>query len=99
MDQLSVSLAGTTPGPITAEHGAPAAARALNRAVSTAVSDLNSAGYAGEGRELTFSVDHATKKPVIKVIETATKEVISQWPPEYLLEIAAQNTNDKRDSG
>ncbi len=51
--------------------------------------------YPGEGREVTFSLDPATKAPVIKVIDTATKEVISQWPPEYLLQIAAENTTRK----
>src|SRR5579863_2875961 len=63
--------------------------RALNRSVSQAVQTVNEAGYAGDGREVTFSVDQATKQPVIKVIDTATNQVLLQWPPEYLLQIAA----------
>jgi flagellar protein FlaG len=63
--------------------------RALNLSVSAAVQTVNEAGYAGAGREVTFSVDQATKQPVIKVIDTSTKEVLRQWPPEYLLQIAA----------
>ncbi len=73
----------------------PAVDHTLNRAISAAVGKLNDAGYPGEGREVTFSIDQATKRPVIKVIETSTKEVITQWPPEYLLEMAAENTNDR----
>src|SRR5579863_3113759 len=66
-----------------------AQSRALNRSVSEAVHTMNEAGYAGDGREVTFSVDQATKQPVIKVIDTATNRVLLQWPPEYLLQIAA----------
>jgi uncharacterized FlaG/YvyC family protein len=66
--------------------------RTLTRAVSEAVGKLNNAGYAGEGREVTFSIDHSTKQPVIKVIDSATKQVITQFPPEYVLALAAENT-------
>jgi flagellar protein FlaG len=73
--------------------------RALNRSVSAAVQTVNDAGYPGEGREVTFSVDQATKHPVIKVVDTSTKEVIQQWPPEYLLQLAADAQKLTRDSG
>jgi uncharacterized FlaG/YvyC family protein len=73
--------------------------RAVNRSVSTAVQTLNANGYAGDGRELTYSVDQATKQPVIRVIDTSTREVLEQWPPEYLLQIAAESNKLTRDSG
>lgn len=73
----------------------PVADRTLNRAISAAVGKLNDAGYAGEGREVTFSIDQSTKKTVIKVIDTDTNEVITQWPPEYLLQLAAETTNNR----
>ena len=60
---------------------------------------VNDAGYPGDGREVTFSVDQATKRPVIKVVDTLTKEVIQQWPPEYLLQFAADVRRLTRDSG
>ncbi|HTA44907.1 MAG TPA: flagellar protein FlaG [Bryobacteraceae bacterium] len=96
----------TSINPITVlpagSSGAPATAtpvdRTLNRAVSEAVGKLNDAGYAGEGREVTFSIDHSTQQPVIKVIDTVTKEVITQFPPRYVLALA-DNTSDIRDSG
>jgi flagellar protein FlaG len=69
--------------------------QSVSRAASSAVRQLNSAGYAGEGREVTFSLDPATRIPVIKVIDSSTKEVIRQLPQEYLLEIAAENTARK----
>jgi flagellar protein FlaG len=73
--------------------------RALNRSVSAAVQTVNDAGYPGDGREVTFSVDQATKRPVIKVVDTSTKEVLQQWPPEYLLQLAADAEKLTRDSG
>jgi uncharacterized FlaG/YvyC family protein len=98
MGQISVN-AVTLAAPAPGISAAPSAGQTLNRAVSAAVGQLNEAGYAGQGREITFSVDPATKQSVIKVIDTATKEVINQLPPEYLLQIAAEKSNDSRDSG
>jgi flagellar protein FlaG len=100
MEQISINSVAAVPTRSPVETGSAAAAgRTLNRAVSTAVSDLNNAGFPGAGRELTFSVDQVTKAPVIKVIDTETREVISQIPSAYLLQIAADNTNNGRDSG
>jgi uncharacterized FlaG/YvyC family protein len=100
MGQISVNAVSFDPAP--SSGSAPSQAptdRTLNRAVSVAVGKLNEASYAGEGREVTFSVDPATRQPVVKVIDSATKEVISQLPPEYLLQIAGDETTSARNSG
>ena len=99
MGQISVNSVTSLAVPPSSTPAAPTAGRTLNRAVSAAVGQLNEAGFAGAGREVTFSVDPATKQPVVKVIDTATKEVIRQLPPEYLLQVAADSANDSRDSG
>jgi flagellar protein FlaG len=100
MSQISVSAVSSNPVPPSAEQVSQAPAdRTLNRAVSAAVGKLNESSYAGEGREVTFSVDPATKQPVVKVIDTATKEVIRQLPPEYLLQIAADDASGVESSG
>jgi uncharacterized FlaG/YvyC family protein len=65
--------------------------RALTQAVSGAVQKLNKSGIAGEGREITFSVDPGTRIPVVKVVDTNTNEVINQWPPEYALRLAEEH--------
>jgi flagellar protein FlaG len=74
-------------------------ALAYNRAVSAAVQTLNDAGYAGAGREVTISLDQATRRPVVKVVDTATNEVIQQWPTQYVLQLAADSQKAGRDSG
>ncbi len=73
--------------------------RAVTQAVSTAVRKVNDSGYLGEGKEITFSFDRASHTPVIKVVDTETKEILHQWPSEYLLEIAAEPSRQTRDSG
>jgi uncharacterized FlaG/YvyC family protein len=98
MAQLSVTplpaVASTAPvNPTSAKE------RALNVSIAVAVKTLNSAGYAGDGREVTFSFDQATRRPIIRVVDTATKEVLHQWPPEYLLQLAADTNKLTRDSG
>jgi flagellar protein FlaG len=100
MSQISVSAVSSHPLP-SSEAPVPQASadRTLNRAVSVAVGKLNASSYAGEGREVTFSVDPTTKQPVVKVIDTATKEVIRQLPPAYLLQIAGDDASGTRNSG
>jgi len=93
----SLSAAGETagaPNPPTSPE-----TRVLNQAVSAAVTRLNEASYLGEGREVQHSVAPGTHTPVIKVVDTQTKEVITQWPPEYLLQLAAELSARTRDSG
>jgi flagellar protein FlaG len=74
------------------------AQRAVTQEVLGAVKRLNEAGYAGEGKEITFSIDRTTRLPVVKVVDTNTKEVLQQWPAEYVLQLAADYTRSQRDS-
>ena len=73
--------------------------RTLNQSVAVAAGKLNAANYLGEGREIQHSIAPGTHTPVIKVVDTQTKEVIAQWPPEYLLQLAADLKGPTRDSG
>ncbi|HVN48214.1 MAG TPA: flagellar protein FlaG [Bacteroidota bacterium] len=51
------------------------------------VKDLNKS-MQQMGTQVAFSVDSDTKHVVIKVIDTATKEVIRQIPPEEILRVS-----------
>src|SRR5579863_6923663 len=64
--------------------------RAMNRSVATAAQTVNEANYLGRSRAVTFSVDHSTRLPVVTVVDTSTNEVVEQWPPAYLLQLAAE---------
>jgi uncharacterized FlaG/YvyC family protein len=76
-----------------------AAEQTVKRSISAAVQTVNESQVLGADRSVTFSVDHATRLPVVKVVDTSTNEVVKQWPPEYLLQLAADVKNSTRDSG
>jgi flagellar protein FlaG len=44
------------------------------------------------GTRVSFSIDSDTKRTVIKVIDTATKEVVRQIPPEAMLRVSENIT-------
>lgn len=53
-----------------------------------AVESINRAELLGQRSELTISVDRETRRPVVKIVDRETKEVIQQIPPEYVLRLA-----------
>jgi flagellar protein FlaG len=53
-----------------------------------AVSALNKAELFGEDQELRFVYDRHSKKPILRVVDKQTDEVIRQVPPEYVLRLA-----------
>jgi uncharacterized FlaG/YvyC family protein len=93
---MAQNTAGSIPGaaPVaieTAIKPVTAGERAFRQAVSTAVRQLNEQGNPGIGREVTYSIDPVSRRPVVRLIESQTKEVIAQWPNQYALELAAEN--------
>ena len=64
--------------------------RAERVALVQAVKVVNDAQSFGPTSEVTFSLDRGTNKPIMRIIDRETHEVIAQLPPEYLLRMAAQ---------
>jgi len=60
------------------------------REVVTAVHELNKSELMGEGRQLAFTRDPETRRPVIQIIDQSTGEVIDQIPSETLLQLVQQ---------
>ena len=60
------------------------------RNVVAAVHQVNKSELLGEGRQLTFSRDPGTRRPVIQIIDQSTGDVIDQIPAETLLQLAQQ---------
>lgn len=69
-----------------ARGGQNAAARDIVQAVGT----VNAAGMLGQDNELSFLMDRETQRPVLRIVNRKTKEVIRQVPPEYVLRLARQ---------
>jgi uncharacterized FlaG/YvyC family protein len=54
------------------------------------VREVNKSELLGQGRELSFRRDPATKQPVIAIVDSASGDVIDQIPPESVLQLAQQ---------
>jgi uncharacterized FlaG/YvyC family protein len=61
---------------------------AQNRELIQAVKSVNAAEHFGADSELTFLLDRHTQRAIIRLVNTRTKEVIQQIPPQYVLEMA-----------
>ena len=62
--------------------------QAANREVIQAVRAVNASGKLGDKNELTFSLDRHTRRPIIKIVNRDTKEVVDQIPNEQILLLA-----------
>jgi uncharacterized FlaG/YvyC family protein len=72
-------------------------ARQKTREVASAVHTLNSADFSGPTRELTIKLDPKTQRPMVRIIDKATGEVVQQIPPEYVLRMAREAKERLRD--
>jgi len=61
---------------------------AAHRDLIQAIAAISRSGLFGDAHELTFALDRETKRPVMKIVDRATNEVISQIPNEQALRIA-----------
>ena len=59
-----------------------------NRELIRSVKGIDASDLFGEGRELTFALDRDTKRPVVRVVDQQTGEILWQSPPEYMLRLA-----------
>jgi len=55
-----------------------------------AVKAVNDSNAMGDRNELTFVLDRASHRTLVRVIDRQTKEVVMQIPPEYVLRLAEQ---------
>jgi flagellar protein FlaG len=86
-------LTEVSPQSITALDAMPATAQrstvSTPRAVRSAVDVINQAGLLSANHQLSFSIDPATRKVVVRVVDPETREVVDQIPTEQVLQIAA----------
>ena len=53
-----------------------------------AVRAVNAAELFGQNNELTFVLDRQTHRPLLRIVDRKTKEVVRQIPPEQVLRLA-----------
>lgn len=59
------------------------------RAIRAAIDSVNKA-IVGANRQFEFSVHEKTNRVMVKVIDTDTKEIVREIPPEKILDMVAQ---------
>jgi flagellar protein FlaG len=70
---------------------APSPERAAEqRELIQAVRALNGTELFGQNSELTFVLDRETRRPIIRIVDRQTNELIRQIPPEYVLRLAKE---------
>ncbi len=78
----SQMLAGPAVAPVTPE------ATAQQREIIQAVKAINPSELFGQNSELTFVMDRETHRPLVRIVDRKTNEVLMQVPPEYVLRMA-----------
>ena len=68
---------------------------AEHRELIQAVKSVNASESLGQNNELSFLLDRETRRPVIRIVDRKTKEVIRQLPPEYVLRMAQELEREK----
>ena len=62
--------------------------QAENRDLIRNIKSMDASALFGEGRELAFALDRDTRRPVVRVLDQQSGEVLWQAPPEYILRLA-----------
>ena len=60
------------------------------RELVKAIKAINATEFFGEKNELTFVLDRDTHRPLMRIVDRETREVIRQLPPEYTLRLAEE---------
>ncbi len=76
--------------PVAPQATPSPAVQAQDREVIRAVKALSGTQMFGENNELTFVLDRETRRPLVRIVDRETKEVIRQIPPEIALRLAAE---------
>ena len=79
------SLQTNASSPLTGSEAS--AGRAESRQALQAAKSVNQSGVLG-ANELVFMVDRQTHRPIFKLVDRNTQQVVSQIPPEYVLRLA-----------
>ena len=78
------------PLPASASQPVPPEQLVARQQLIQAVREVNKSEMLGDNNELTFVLDRATRKAVVRVVNRQTNEVVFQLPPDYVLRMAEE---------
>jgi hypothetical protein len=85
-----VAAGAGNPAPGGTVTPAPSPAPEDRRALIQAVRAVNAAELYGQQSELSFVFDRETQRPVVRIVDRRTREVIQQIPAEHVLRLAEE---------
>ena len=88
--------------PVSPAPTVPVPSKTASREIATAVQTLNQNGLAGQDREFSIAIDAKTKVPVVRIVDSNTRELIEQIPSQAILDLAqqiAQETTSNSEPG
>ena len=74
----------------TAGPTVPVVARAEQEQLIKAIKAVNATEVFGQDTELVFVLDRQTRKPLLRLVDMRTNEVIRQVPTEHVLRLARE---------
>jgi uncharacterized FlaG/YvyC family protein len=80
--QNNVNVLPAAPSTVTQDTPAD------HKDIVQAVKALSEAGLFGENNELTFALDRETRRPVLRIVDRKTNEVVRQIPAASVLQLA-----------
>jgi flagellar protein FlaG len=90
MDVSSVNPLAANLGVPREEPAAPGPPAQERQALIQAVRAVNAAELFGHNNELTFVLDRATRRAIVRIVDRKTREVVDQIPAEYVLRMAEE---------
>ena len=76
--------------PAPAEPPSLRTADADQRSLIQAVKAVDATELFGQDNELTIVLDRATRRPLVRIINRKSGEVVEQIPPEYVVRLAEE---------
>ena len=65
---------------------------AQRRELIKAIKAVNSSETLGEQNELVFVLNPGDHRPIVRLVDRKTREVVMQLPPEYVVRLAEEST-------
>ena len=93
MDVSTIGILSTSPAPSSSATVPTAKQAAERRQLVQAVKAVNDSGQL-ERNQLVFSIDSQTHRPIIRIEDRETHELVMQIPPEYVLRLAEDLASD-----
>lgn len=76
--------------PIAVAPPAPSVVEEDRRVLIQAVRAINEAELYGQEHELSFAVDRASRRAVVRIVDRKTRAVVDQIPSEQVLRLAEE---------